>query len=33
MHTFDKIENIYTLDGVHVETSNELFANTNLIHF
>jgi hypothetical protein len=29
--TFDKTENIYTLDGVNVETLNELFANINLI--
>jgi hypothetical protein len=32
MHTFDKTENIYTLDGVNVETLNELFANINLIN-
>jgi len=33
VHTFDKTQNIYTLNGVDVKTLNELFANVNLINY
>jgi len=31
VHTFDKTQNIYTLNGIDVKTLNDLFANIHLI--
>jgi hypothetical protein len=33
VHTFDKIQNVYTLNGVDVKALNESFANINLITY